>query len=68
MKTNPMPMRSGPSVNVVEEANDQELIESGGDTNPISIIGEQLLKHVLIPINHDDFKDCVSNPGNFVQV
>lgn len=64
VKTNPMSTHAVPSVSVMEEAIDQELIRGWRRSKPCLFYRRIILKHGLIPINHDSWKDCVSNLGS----
>lgn len=53
VKTNPMLTHGGTSINVIEEVEEQELVKKVEEIEThIIVIGAQLMKHGLIPINH----------------
>lgn len=53
IKTNPIPTYGGASVSAIEKADEQELVRKVAEIEtPIIVIGVQLIKHGLIPVNH----------------
>lgn len=64
VKNNPMLTRTCPSVSTIEESDNLESIIMVEEIRtPMLVIREQLVKHGLIPANHDKCEYCVSGPG-----
>lgn len=61
LRTNPIPTHAEPSISVVEESVEQEMIEKVEEIQtPIDVIGVQLRKYGLIPTNNVDKEACIS--------
>lgn len=62
MKINPMPIHGESSFNAIEEVYEQEMIMRVEEIQtPLTVIWVQLIKHDLIPTNHDVTNDSASD-------